>query len=54
MSNNAVVTQYFIRNRKVLVTRIMRRGTAILYIIACRCPLEYIQLLEMDALRTDR
>ena len=52
---NAVIDQFFIRKRKVLVTRITRRGMATLYIVACHRMLAYyMQLLEMDALRTDR
>ena len=51
---NAVIDQFYIRKRKVLVTRITRCGMATLYIVACHRQLDYMQLLEMDALRTDR
>ena len=48
MSNNAVVTQYLIRNRKIMVTRIMKRGMATLYLIGRLYPFDYIRLLEND------
>jgi hypothetical protein len=51
---NAVIDQFFIRKRKVLVTRITRRGMATLYIIACHRLLDYMRLLEINAMHTDR
>lgn len=49
------IDQFYVRQRKVLVTRITKRGLATLYLIARYYPPEYIDLLEIGAfLRTDR